>query len=54
MTQGAIGFMRISPELYEEMLNRNISVVCRDQFQTTNHIGICYKIKKVHAVKLEK
>jgi len=41
--------MRISPELFQEMLNPIISVVCpvrsmvnHDQVQTTDHIGICY------------
>jgi len=47
--QRAVRVMRISPELFQEMLNRYISVVClvysmvnRDQFQTTDHIRICY------------
>ena len=38
--------MRISPELFQEMLNRSISVVSLvrsmvnyDQFQTTDHVG---------------
>ena len=49
VTQGAIRIIRISPELFQEMLNRSIpvvwlvhSMVNPDQFQTTNHIGICY------------
>jgi len=40
--------MRISTELFQEMLNRSISVVCPvrsmvnyDQFQTTDHVRIC-------------
>jgi len=28
VTQGAIRIMRISPELFQEMLNRSISIVC--------------------------
>ena len=46
--QGAIRIMRISPELFQEMLNRSISIVCPvrfmvnyDQFQTTDHTLIC-------------
>ena len=48
VTQQAIR-MRISSELFQEMLNRSISVVSPvrsvvnyDQCQTTDHIGICY------------
>ena len=46
--QGAIRIVKISPELFREMLNRSISVVYLvrsmvnyDQFQTTHHTGIC-------------
>jgi len=46
--QGAIRTVRISPELFQEILNRSISVVCPvssmvnyDQFQTTDHVRIC-------------
>jgi len=48
VTQGAIRIMRISSELFQEMLNRSISVVCLvrsmvnyDQFQITDHVRIC-------------
>ena len=48
VTQRAIRTMRISPEFFQEMLNRSISVVCLmrsvvnyDQFQTTDHVQIC-------------
>ena len=48
VTQGAVRIIRISPELFQEMLNRSISVVCLvrsmvnyDQFQTTDHVRIC-------------
>jgi len=48
MTQGAIRITKISPEIFQEMLNRTISVICPvrsmvkyDRFQTTDPIGIC-------------
>ena len=46
--QGVIRIMRTSPELFREILNRSISIVCpvrsmvnHDQFQTTDHVRIC-------------
>jgi len=59
VTQGAIRIMRISPELFREMLNRSISVVCpvrsmvnHDQFQTTDHVRISYGYAAVASRRL--
>jgi len=48
VTQEAIRIIRISPELFQEMLNRSISVVCLmrsmvnyNQFQSTDHVQVC-------------